>query len=80
MVLVIWIQTTFDSSTGSIVKALIVVFTTANTQQLGVQNSNSNSTCYNPMRNILYVCRFEYDDHKLYDLSRDVGFLLVCPE
>ena len=68
------------ASTGSIIVPLSTDFTTANipdNQMFSTLTSNL------PIAIIKETCYMSadpgYDDHKLYDLSRDMGFQLVCP-
>ena len=68
------------ASTGSIIVPLSTDFTTANipdNQMFSTLTSNL------PIAIIKEICYMSadpgYDDHKLYDLSRDMGFQLVYP-
>ena len=68
------------STTGSIIVPLTADFTTANIPDNQIY---SILTCSLPLtitRETFYMSADPgYDDHKLYDLSRDMGFQLVCP-
>ena len=68
------------ASTGSIIVPLAADFTTANIPD---NQMYSTVTCSLPVtitRETYYMSADPgYDDHKLYDLSRDMGFQLVCP-
>jgi hypothetical protein len=63
------------SSTGSLIVPLSAEFTTASVQDNQVYGRVTAS-----LRGVRYVDGDEgYDDHELYELSRDRGFELVCP-
>ena len=69
------------SSTGSIIVPLAADFTTANipdNQMYSILITASLPVTI--IKRILYMSADPgYDDHKLYHLSRDMGFQLVCP-
>ena len=72
------------SSTGSIIAPLAADFTTANMQDNQMYNpmtssSSSFSTTTIPEEICYMIGDSGYDDHKLYDLSINRGYALVCP-
>jgi hypothetical protein len=68
------------SSTGSTVVPLAADFTTANIQDNQMYNPMTSSTTSTPEEKICYMIGDSaYDDDKLYDLSTNRGFELVCP-
>ena len=68
------------SSTGSTVVPLAADFTTANIQDNQMYNPMTSSTTSTPEEKICYMIGDSaYDDDKLYDLSINRGFELVCP-
>ena len=76
----IWIQTTFDINTGSIIVPLAADFTTANIPDNQMYSILTASLPFTIIRRTLYMSADPgYDDHELYDLSTDMGFQLVCP-
>ena len=68
------------SSTGSITVPLSADFTTANmpdNQMYSILTASIHATI---IKRISYMSADPgYDDHKLYELSDDMGFQLVCP-
>ncbi len=79
----IWLQTTYMiSSTGSTIVPLAADFTTANIQDNQMYNpmTSSMTTTTMPEEKICYMIGDSgYDDDKLYDLSTNRGYALVCP-
>ena len=72
------------SSTGSTIVPLAADFTTANIQDNQMYNpmtssSSSFSTTTIPEEICYMIGDSGYDDHKLYDLSTNRGYALVCP-
>lgn len=68
------------SSTGSTVVPLAADFTTANIQDNQTYNPMTSSTTSTPEEKICYMIGDSaYDDQKLYDLSINRGFELICP-
>ncbi|HET7284253.1 MAG TPA: transposase [Nitrososphaeraceae archaeon] len=68
------------SSTGSTVVPLAADFTTANIQDNQMYNPMTSSTTTTPEEKICYMIGDSaYDDQKLYDLSINRGFELICP-
>ena len=69
------------SSTGSIIVPLAADFTTANIQDNQIYNPMTSSTITTtPEEKICYMIGDSaYDDDKLYDLSANRGYALVCP-
>ena len=68
------------SSTGSTVVPLAADFTTANIQDNQMYNPMTSSTTNTPEEKICYMIGDSaYDDQKLYDLSINRGFELICP-
>ena len=68
------------SSTGSIIVPLAADFTTANIPDNQIYSTVTCSLPVTITRETYYMSADPgYDDHKLYDLSRDMGFQLVCP-
>ena len=68
------------SSTGSTVVPLAADFTTANIQDNQMYNPMTSSTTSTPEEKICYMIGDSaYDDQKLYDLSINRGFELICP-
>jgi Transposase DDE domain len=69
-----------SSTIGSIIVPLAADFTTANipdNQMYSILTANLPVTI---IRRTLYMSADPgYDDHKPYDLSKDIGFQLVCP-
>jgi hypothetical protein len=70
-----------SSTIGSVIVPLVADFTTANipdNQMYSILLTASLS--FTIIRKILFMSADPgYDDHELYDLSRDRGFQLVCP-
>ncbi len=83
----IWIQTAYYMSStdpSSIIVPLSVYLTTANVPDNQVYpnltSSSSSSLSSVIIKKTHYmVADPGYDDQKLYELSRDLGFQLVCP-
>jgi hypothetical protein len=69
------------SSTGSTIVPLAADFTTANIQDNQMYNTmTSSSTTTTIPEEICYMIGDSgYDDHKLYELSTNRGYALVCP-
>ena len=68
------------ASTGSIIIPLAADFTTANIQDNQMYSTVTCSLPFTIIRKTSYMSADPgYDDHKLYDLSTDMGFQLVCP-
>ena len=71
------------SSTGSTIVPLAADFTTANMQDNQMYNpmtsSSSFSTTTIPEEICYMIGDSGYDDHKLYELSTNRGYALVCP-
>jgi hypothetical protein len=68
------------SSTGSTIVPLAADFTTANIQDNQMYNPMTSSTTNTPEEKICYMIGDSaYDDQKLYDLSINRGFELICP-
>ena len=69
------------SSTGLTIVPLAADFTTANIQDNQMYNPMTSSmTTTIPEEEICYMIGDSgYDDHKLYDLSTNRGYVLVCP-
>ena len=68
------------STTGSIIVPLAADFTTANIPDNQIYSTVTCSLPVTITRETYYMSADPgYDDHKLYDLSRDMGFQLVCP-
>ena len=68
------------SSTGSIIVPLSADFTTANIPDNQIYSILISSLPATIIKRISYMSADPgYDDHKLYDLSEDMGFQLVCP-
>jgi hypothetical protein len=68
------------SSTGSIIVPLAADFTTANIQDNQLYNPMTSSSSTTISEEICYMIGDSgYDDHKLYELSTDRGYALVCP-
>ena len=68
------------SSTGSTIVPLAADFTTANIQDNQMYNPMTSSTTTTPEEKIRYMIGDSgYDDQKLYDLSTNRGYALVCP-
>jgi Transposase DDE domain len=71
------------SSTGSTIVPLAADFTTANipdNQLYNPMTSSSSTTTTTISEEICYMIGDSgYDDHKLYELSTDRGYALVCP-
>ena len=68
------------SSTGSIIVPLAADFTTANIPDNQMYSLLTASLPVTMIKRTLYISADPgYDDHKLYDLSTDMGFQLVCP-
>jgi hypothetical protein len=66
------------SSTGSLIVPLSADFTQANAYDNQIYSAITSSSLPDGVR---YVAAADsgYDDHKLYNLSIDRGFELVCP-
>ena len=78
----LWIQTTFDiKSTDSIIVPLSADFTTANIPDNQMYSILITASLpFTIIKRTLYMSADPgYDDHELYELSRDMGFQLVCP-
>jgi hypothetical protein len=68
------------SSTGSIIVPLTADFTTANIPDNQMYSILTASIPFTIIKRTLYMSADPgYDDHELYDLSKDVEFRLVCP-
>lgn len=71
------------SSTGSIIVPLAADFTTANVQDNQMYNpmtaSSSSSSSSLSAETCFMIGDSGYDDHKLYELSTNRGYALVCP-
>jgi hypothetical protein len=68
------------SSTRSIIVPLAADFTTGNIQDNQMYNPMTSSTTTIPEEKICYMIGDSgYDDDKLYDLSTNRGFELICP-
>ena len=68
------------STTGSIIVPLAADFTTANIPDNQIYSTVTCSLPVTITRETYYMSADPgYDDHKLYHLSRDMGFQLVCP-
>lgn len=68
------------ASTGSIIVPLAADFTTANTYDNQIYSVLTASLPVAIIKRTLFMSADPgYDDHKLYDLSTDMGFRLVCP-
>ncbi len=69
-----------SSSTGSIIVPLAADFTTANIPDNQIYSMLTASIPFRIIKRTLFMSADPgYDDHKLYDLSTDMGFQLVCP-
>jgi len=69
-----------SSTIGSIIVPLAADVTTANIQDNQMYSTVICSLPITIIRKISYMSADPgYDDHKLYDLSTDMGFQLVCP-
>jgi hypothetical protein len=68
------------SSTGSTIVPLAADFTTANIQDNQMYNTMTSSSTTTIPEEICYMIGDSgYDDHKLYELSTNRGYALVCP-
>ena len=68
------------SSTGSVAVPLSADVTTANVQDSQIYDILASSLPIEAIRKTRYMAADPgYDDQKLYDLSTDLGFHLVCP-
>ena len=68
------------SSTGSIIVPLAADFTTANIPDNQLYDILTASLPLTIIGRTLYMSADPgYDDHKLYDLSTELGFRLMCP-
>lgn len=70
------------SSTGSIIVPLAADFTTANVQDNQMYNpmtASSSSSSSLSAETCFMIGDSGYDDHKLYELSTNRGYALVCP-
>jgi hypothetical protein len=68
------------SSTGSIIVPLTADFTTANIPDNQMYSILTASIPFTIIKRTLYMSADPgYDDHELYDLSKDMEFRLVCP-
>ncbi|MDX1371892.1 MAG: transposase, partial [Nitrososphaeraceae archaeon] len=68
------------SSTGSIIVPLAADFTTANIPDNQMYSILTASLSMTIIKRTLYMSADPgYDDHKLYDLSKDMEFRLLCP-
>jgi hypothetical protein len=65
------------SSTGSTIVPLAADFTTANVQDNQLYNRMTSSSLFTETR--FTIGDSGYDDQKLYDLSINRGFELICP-
>ena len=68
------------ASTGSIIVPLAADFTTANIPDNQMYSILTVSLPLTIIKRTLYMSADPgYDDHKLYELSKEMGFQLVCP-
>ena len=69
-----------SSTGGSIIVPLAADFTTANIPDNQMYSILTASIPFRIIKRILYMSADPgYDDHELYDLSKDMGFQLLCP-
>jgi hypothetical protein len=69
-----------SSTGGSIIVPLAADFTTANIPDNQMFNTLTSNLPITIIKETCYMSADPgYDDHKLYDLSTDMGFQLVCP-
>jgi Transposase DDE domain len=69
-----------SSTIGSIIVPLAADFTTANIPDNQLYDILTASLSLAIIKRILYMSADPgYDDHKLYELSKEMGFQLVCP-
>jgi hypothetical protein len=67
------------SSTGSIIVPLAADFTTSNVQDNQLYNPMTASSSFLFAETYFMIGDSGYDDQKLYDLSINRGFELICP-
>ena len=76
----IWLQTPFDiKSYGPIIVPSAADFTTANVQDNQLYNPMTASSSLITEETCFMIGDSGYDNQKLYDLSINRGFELVCP-